>query len=155
MVSIQSSYTFTSKCKWSSPFENCMSCSLLTSWFYSLNCFFCEDAFYCTLGLNYLNYVSYGVGICGIYAVCLAACATISTIDGSTLAFIIFYALRFVLSCSLFTLELEAPPSSILLFFLRALLGEFIVVFFLFSNVVCISSLVLKTLVGGFCGFYF
>jgi hypothetical protein len=25
----------------------------------------------------------------------------------------------------------------------------------LFSNVVCISSLVLKTLVGGFCGFYF
>jgi hypothetical protein len=42
-----------------------------------------------------------------------------------------------------------------LLFFLKALLGEFVVAFFFFSTIVYISSLVFKTLVGGFCGFSF
>jgi hypothetical protein len=66
-----------------------------------------------------------------------------------------FYALKFVLSYSLFTLELEVAPSSITFFLLKALLRESTVAFFLFSNVVCISSLVLLTLVGGFYGFSF
>jgi hypothetical protein len=56
---------------------------------------------------------------------------------------------------SFFTLKPEAPPSSTLLFFLKALLGEFVVAFFLFSNIVYISSLVLLTLVGGFYGLSF
>jgi hypothetical protein len=47
-----------------------------------------------------------------------------------------------MLSYSLFTLELEAPPSSTLFFLLRTLLGEFVVAFFLFSNFIYISSLV-------------
>ncbi len=61
-------------------------------------------------------------------------------------------ALKFVLSCSFFTPQPEAPPSSTLFFLLRAFLGKFVATFFLFSNVVCISSLVLLTLVGDFCG---
>jgi len=59
-----------------------------------------------------------------------------------------------MLSYSLFILELEAPPST-LFFLLRTLLEEFDATFFLFSSVVFISSLVLLTLVGGFCGFSF
>ncbi len=47
-----------------------------------------------------------------------------------------------MLSCSLFILELEVPPSSTLFFLLKTLLGKYVIVFFLFSNVVCISSLV-------------
>jgi hypothetical protein len=42
-----------------------------------------------------------------------------------------------------------------MLFFLRSFLGEFDANFFLFSNVVYISSLVLLTLAGGFYGFSF
>ncbi len=64
-------------------------------------------------------------------------------------------ALIYVLSYSFFSPKPEAPPSSILLFFLKALLGEFVVAFFFFSTIVYISSLVFKTLVGGFCGFSF
>jgi hypothetical protein len=41
-----------------------------------------------------------------------------------------------------------------LLFFLRTL-GKFVASFFMFSNVICISSLILLTLVGGFYGFSF
>jgi hypothetical protein len=69
--------------------------------------------------------------------------------------FIIFCAFKYVLSYSFFTLEPKAFPSSILFFFLRALLGESIVVFSQFSNVVCISSLVILTLAGGFFGLSF
>ncbi len=162
MVSIQSSYTFASKCRCSSPFENLMSCSFLTSWLYSLNYLFCEDAIYRTSSLCPLNYVFCGVGIYGISAVCLATCATIGitltivgTTYGSTMPLIIFYALKFVLSCFVFTPKLEAPPSSTLLFLLRSFLRESIVAFFMFSNVVYISSLFFKTLVGGFCAFSF
>ncbi len=68
---------------------------------------------------------------------------------------IIFCALTFVLSCSLFTFKLEAPPSSTLFFLLRAFLREFIIAFFLFSSVICITFLVFKTLANGLCGFSF
>jgi hypothetical protein len=60
-----------------------------------------------------------------------------------------------VLSCSLFTPKPEAPPFSTLFFLLIALLGDSIAAFYLFSSVVYISSLVLLTLAGGFCGLSF
>jgi hypothetical protein len=62
---------------------------------------------------------------------------------------IIFYALTYVFSYSHFTFELEVLLSSTLFFFLKAL-REFATTFFMFSNVVYISSLVLLTLAGGF-----
>ncbi len=162
VVSIQFSYTFASKCRCSSPFENLVSCSLLASWLYSFNYLSCEDAICCTLGLCSLNCVSCGVGIYGIFVVYLATYATIGTTltnvgttNGSTLPLIIFYALKFMISCSLFTPKPKASPSSTLFFLLKALLGKFVATFFIFSNLVYISSLVLKTLVGGFYGFSF
>ncbi len=115
-----------------------------------------------TSSLCSLNWVSYGDVICGIFVTCLTMCTTIGIVfttigiaNGSAMPLIIFCALKFVLSCSLLTLEHEVPPSSTLFFFLRALLGKSIATFFLFSNVVCISSLVLLTLAGGLCGFSF
>jgi hypothetical protein len=69
--------------------------------------------------------------------------------------FIIFYALKSMLSCSFFTLEPEVPPSSTLFFLLRTLLGKFAIAFFLFSSDVYISSLVLLTLAHGFFGLSF
>ncbi len=83
------------------------------------------------------------------------SCTAIGTVNGSILPLIIFYALTFVLSCSFFTPKPKAPHSSTLFFFLRTFLGESIVVLFLLSSVVCISSLVLLTLVGGLCGLSF
>jgi hypothetical protein len=68
---------------------------------------------------------------------------------------IIFYAFRSVLSYSFFTFEPKVASSSTLFFFLRALLGEFVAICFLFFSVIYISSLVLLTLVGGFYGFSF
>ncbi len=53
-----------------------------------------------------------------------------------------FCALRFVLSCSLFTFEPKAPPSSTLFFLSIALLGKFVVAFFLFTSAIYIASLV-------------
>ncbi len=137
VVSIQSSYTFPSKSRCSSPFRNLVSCSPLTSCLYSLNCLSCGDI------------------ICGTFTICLVACTTVGTIDGSIIPFIIFCALTFVFSCSFFTFELEAPPSSTLSILLKTLLGEYVVAFFLFFNVVCILSLFLLTLVNGFYGFSF
>jgi hypothetical protein len=58
-------------------------------------------------------------------------------------------------SCSFFILEVEAPPSSTLFFFLKALLGESDEAFFLFYSAICISSLVILTLVSGFFGMPF
>ncbi len=52
-------------------------------------------------------------------------------------------------------LEHEAPPSSTLFFLLKALLGESVTTFFLFSNVVYISSLILFTLASGLYGLSF
>jgi hypothetical protein len=60
-----------------------------------------------------------------------------------------------VLSYSLFTFEPKAPPSSILFFLLKALLGEYATIFFLFSNVLRIFSLVFLTLASGFYGLSF
>jgi hypothetical protein len=57
----------------------------------------------------------------------------------------------FVLSCSFFTLKLEALPFSTLFFFLKTLLGESAVFFFLFFSVVYISYLVVLTLASGLC----
>ncbi len=51
-----------------------------------------------------------------------------------------------MISCSFFTLELEIPLFSTLIFFLKTLLGKLIVIFFLFSNVVCIFFLVFLNL---------
>jgi hypothetical protein len=76
------------------------------------------------------------------------------TADGSILRFIIFYAFKFVLSYSLVIPKLEAPPS-IQFFILKALLRKYVVTLFLFFSGVSISSLVLLTLVGGFCGLSF
>jgi hypothetical protein len=136
VVSIQSSYTSPSKCKCSSLFGNFMSCSLLTSSFYSLNCFSDGDVIY------------------GIPRVCLTTYTNISTIitiasttDGSTLPLIIFY--------SLFILKLKVPPSSTLFFFLKALLGKSMVAFFLSFSGIYISYLDFLTLTNGFCGLSF
>jgi hypothetical protein len=79
----------------------------------------------------------------------------VSTVNGSTLPLIIFCAFKFVLYYSFVTLEPKVPPSSTLFFFLRTFLGESTVAFFLFSNAIYISSLVLLALVGGFCGLSF
>jgi hypothetical protein len=85
----------------------------------------------------------------------LIAYTIVGTIDGSTLPFIVCFALKIVLSCSLFTPEPKASPSSTLFFFLRTLLGKSIATLFMLSSVVYISSLILLTLVGGFYGFSF
>jgi hypothetical protein len=89
------------------------------------------------------------------YTIVGTAFTTIGTVDGSIMPLTIFCALKFVLFYSLFTLKLEASPSSTLFFVSRALLGKSNVAFFLFSNVVYISSLVLLTFVDGFYGFSF
>ncbi len=55
VFSIQFSYTSSSKCKCSLPFGNLVSCSLLTSWLYSLNFLSCGDVIYgssCLCSLN-------------------------------------------------------------------------------------------------------
>jgi hypothetical protein len=69
--------------------------------------------------------------------------------------FIIFCAFESMLSFSLFTPKLEAPPSSTLFFLLRTFFGEFVATFFLFFSVIYISSLILLTLVSGFYGLSF
>ncbi len=78
MVSIQSSYTFASKCKCFSPFGNLVSCSFLTSWFYSFSCLSCGDVICGTSYLCSLSCVSYGVVICGNSIVYLATCTTLA-----------------------------------------------------------------------------
>ncbi len=104
-----------------------------------------------------LGHLSCGDVIYGTSAIYLTTCTTISiactnisTVDGSTVPLIIFYALASVFSCSFFTHENKA------LFFLsRALLGKSVVVFFLFSSVFCILSLIPSTLVDDFLDFPF
>jgi hypothetical protein len=119
VVSIQSSYTSPLKCRCSSPSKNLVSCTLLTSCLYSFNCLSYGDLIYGTFCLYSFNGLSCGNVICGTFVIYLATSTIISTthtivgtIDGSTLPFIIFYALAFVLSCSFFILESEALPSS-------------------------------------------
>jgi hypothetical protein len=133
---------------------------LLNSLALLLSCPSCGDVICGIFGL--LNYFSYGVIICCTIIVYLIAyiiirntLTTIGTSNGSILPLIIFYAFKSVLSYSLFIPKHEAPPSSTLFFLLRALCGKFVATFFLFSNVVYISSLILLTLAGGFYGLSF
>ncbi len=162
MVSIQSSHTSPSNYKCSCPSRNLMSCSFLTPWLYPLSCFFCGDVICGISSLFSLGCLSYGNVIYGIVAICLiaytiigTAFTTIGIVGCSILPLIIFYALKYMLSCSLFTPQLEALPSSTLFFRSIALLREFDTAFFLFSSAVYTSSLVLLTLVGGSCGLSF
>ncbi len=136
VVSIQSSHISPSKCRCSSPFGTLMSCSLLTPWPCSLNCPSCGDVICGISCLCSFCCVSYGNVICGIVVVSLTTYITVGitlTIvgiaDGSIMPLIIFCALKFVLSCSLFTLKLEAPPST-LFFLFKTLLGKFATTFF-------------------------
>ncbi len=162
MVSIQSSHTSPSKCRCSSPSKNLMSCSLLTPQLCSRSCLSCGNVIYGISCFCSLNYLFYGDVICGTIVICLTtwtisgiALTTIDITYSSILPFIIFCALKSMLSYSLFTPKLEAPPSSTFFFLLKAFLEEFDIVFFLFSSVVYISSLVLLTLAGGFFGLSF
>jgi hypothetical protein len=79
VVSIQSSYTSSSNCICSSPSRNLVSCSLLTSWLYSLSFFSCGNVICSTSYLCSLNYFSYGDVIYGTSIVCLAACTIVGT----------------------------------------------------------------------------
>ncbi len=142
MVSIQSSYRSPLKCKYSSPFGNLVSCTLLTSCLCSLNCLCYGDVIYGTSYLYSLNCLSYGDVNCGTFVVYVATYTIVGTTHtivgityGSTLPLIIFCALVYVLSCSLFILEFKALPSSTLFFFLKELLRESTIAFFMFSNV--------------------
>ncbi len=122
----------------------------LNSLLCSYNCFSCGDVICGIFYLCSLSYLSCGDVIYDITIVFLTtwtiggtALTTISTTNGSILPLIIFYAFKFMFSYSLFPPKPKVRPSSILLFFLRALLKEFTTTFFLFSSVVYISSLVL------------
>jgi hypothetical protein len=94
VVSIQSSYTFASKCKCFSPFGNLVSCSLLTSWLCSFNYLSYGDVICGTSCLYSLCCVSCGVVIYGIFVVYLVACTIVGIVDGSIILFIIFNALE-------------------------------------------------------------
>jgi hypothetical protein len=111
---------------------------------------------FCSFGCR-----SHGDVICGTFAICLAIYTTIGTTytnvgtpNGAILAYITFYAFTFVRSYSL-TLEPKALFSSTLVFLLKTLIGDFVLAFFLFFNATYISSLILFTLVDGFCAFSF
>jgi len=112
-------------------------CHLWYSCLCSLGCLFCGDVIY------------------GIVVIYLTTCTTVGIVDGSILPLITFCAFKSMLSCSLFTPELEVPPSSTLFFLLRTLLGKSVTTFFLFFSVVYISSLVFLTLANGFYGLSF
>ncbi len=126
---------------------------LLNSLVCSLNCLSYGNVIRSISCLCNLDYLSCGNVICGTVVVCLTAFTIVGTANGSTLPLTVFYAFKFVLSCSLFTPQLEAPPSSTLFFLLKALFGECVTTFFLFSSDVHISSLV--TLANGFYGLSF
>jgi len=132
-----------------------MSRSLIIPWLCFLNYLPCGDVI-CGISCLYsFNCFSCGDVICSIVIVCLTAYTTVGITDGSTLPLIILCAFKFVLSYSLFTLELEAPPSSTLFFLLIALFGKSAAVFFIFSSAFYISSLGLLTLADVFYGLSF
>ncbi len=128
MVSTQSSHTSPSKYRCSSPSKNLMS-SFLTPWLCSLSYLSCGNVI---CGISYLCFfgcLSCGDVIYGTVAIYLTisttsgtTLTTIGTINGSIMSLIIFRALKSMLSCFVFILELEAPPSSTLFFLLKALL---------------------------------
>jgi hypothetical protein len=155
VISIQFSDTSLSNCRCSSSSKNLVSRFLLTPWVCSLSYPSCGDVICGISCLCSFNCLPYEDVICGTVKVCLTTCTIISIIDGSTLPLIIFCAFKFVLFCSLFTLEPKTPLSSTLFFHLKALFREFLATFSLFFGVVYISSLVLLTLAGGFYGLSF
>ncbi len=139
-----------------------MSCSLLILWLWSLSCPSYGDVIYGISYLYSLKCFSCKNVICGTIIVCVTTYTIVGTTfttvgiaNGSTLPPIIFYAFKSVLSCSFFTPKPEAPPSSTLFFFLKALLGESVAIFSFFSSVIYISSLVFLTLANGFYGLSF
>ncbi len=162
MVSIQCSYISPSKWKFSSPFRNLVPYSLLTSYFYFISYLSCGDVICSTSYLCSFSCPSCGDVIYGTSTVCLVAytivgitCTINGNVDGSILLPIIFSTFVYVFSFSLFTLKPKASPCSTMFFFLWTFIGEFVVAFFLFSNNVCISSLILLILVSGFYEFSF
>jgi hypothetical protein len=162
MVPIQYLHTSPLKYKCSSPSINLMSCSLLSPWLYSFNYLSCGNVICGIFYFCSLDYLFYGNVIYSIVIICLTSYTisgttliTVGNVDGYILPLIIFCALKYVLSCSLFIPKLKVPPSSTMFFLLRALLGESIVAFFLFSSAIYISSLVFLTLANGFYGLSF
>jgi hypothetical protein len=128
---------YPSICGCSSTFGNMVSSSFLIFCFYFLICHSCGNNIY------------------GASALCLPDYTNVGTTNGATFPLIIFWALASILSYSFLTPHLEVEPSSTLLFLFKALLGNFVITFLLFSNVAYISSLVCLTLVYGFCGLFF
>jgi hypothetical protein len=117
-----------------------MSCSLLTSWFYSLSFFSCGDAM-CGTPLLLWLFLLWTCHMWYFYGL-FATCTTIGTTNGSTLPLIILCALTYGshVPSSLLSMKLLLPQ------LLRTLLGKFVIAFFLFSGVICISSLIFKNL---------
>ncbi len=112
MVSIQFSHTSHSKYKCFSPFGNIMSCFFFTPWFCSFNYLSYGNVICGISCLCSFNHLSYGHVICGIVVVCLTTYTTVGTTfttidigDGSIMPLIISYALKYVLSYSLFTFK--------------------------------------------------
>jgi hypothetical protein len=60
-----------------------------------------------------------------------------------------------MLSCYFLTLDLEAPPPSMMFLLFKTFFKDYIATFLMFSNVVYISSLVFLTLVYGLYGLLF
>ncbi len=108
-----------------------------------------------TLCLCSFSYLSYGHDTCGTFALYLPTCTSVGTTDGAILPLVIFWTCVSVPSCYFLIVDLEAPPSSTFFFLLRAFFEHSVTTLFLFSNVLCISSLVILTLAYGFCGFSF
>ncbi len=153
MVSIQSSYSSSSKCRCSSPSRILVSCSFLTSQLHSLSYLSCGDIICGTYCLSSFGCPSYGYVICGAFVVYLATCAIVGTIDGSTLPLIIFCALTLKFSCSFFTPKHEA------LFFLNFVVflknTSWKICYNPVSIFKCCLHRLLLTLADGFYGFPF
>jgi hypothetical protein len=74
VVFVQSSHISPSKCRWSWPSRNFMSCSVLTSYLCSLNCVSYGDVICGTSCLCSLIYPSCGDVICGTSCLCFPIC---------------------------------------------------------------------------------
>jgi hypothetical protein len=116
LLSIQSSYMSPSIYGFSLTFVDLVSLSLLIFSLCFLICFSCGD------------------DICGVSTLYLLACTNVGTTYGATFLLIIFWAFAYVLSCFYFTLNLEVPPFSALVFLYTTLLGDSVAIFLLFSK---------------------
>jgi hypothetical protein len=102
-----------------------------------------------------LSIFSYGDYICGASTLCLPTYINVGIVNGVTLPLIIFWVLASVFSYCFFTLNPKVPLSLTLFFLFKALLKDYATIFLLISNAICISSVVLLTLVYGFYGLFF